>query len=73
MGIYRTVFLEQNYVVKLQSPDGRQTKWLEGKRNHKGSTVLLGIEWQRMEDLNGYTVVTIKKLDTPIAQVPSAG
>ncbi len=73
MGIYRTVFLEQNYVVKLQAPDGSETEWLRGKRNHKGRNVLLGNEWRSMEDLKGYMVVVSKNVDTPIAQVPSSG
>ncbi len=73
MCIYRTVFLEQNYIAKLQAPDGSETEWLEGKRNHKGCSVLLDNEWKRMEDLEDYSTVATKKLDTPIAQVPSAG
>lgn len=73
MGIYKTLFLHEDYIVKLDKPSGQTTKLLQATLKCSKWNVLLDGDCTVLDTLDGYKMVAKKFLNSPIAQVSSSG
>ncbi|MES9882603.1 MAG: DNA polymerase [Sedimenticola sp.] len=73
MAVYKTVFLEEEYLVKLEKPGGDVTKWLPATLKGGVWNVYYELNWVELQNLDGYTIKAKKFKSSPLAQVPSSG
>ncbi|MES9881304.1 MAG: DNA polymerase, partial [Sedimenticola sp.] len=72
MHIYKSLFLPENYVLKIRDTSG-QSKWVPATVKNGRWKILLDANWVELNTLTGYAVEAKKFMDSPIAQVPSGG
>ncbi len=73
MAVYKTVFLEEEYLVKLEKPGGDVTKWLPATLKGGVWNAYYEMNWVELQNLDGYTITAKKFTSSPLAQVPSSG